>query len=294
MDARDPIVVGYDGRPQSQDALALAEAVARPTGRRLVLVWVEPVGPLDLPFETVFEPIQEKAEAALRLVADQVRERGIAAEARVGLLGSAAQGLTEFAEQESAALVVIGSSDRGLLGRVFAGSVGRVLLHSSPCPVAVAPRGLAEAGPPTLARIGVGYDGSPESQGALAWAEEFASLAGATLRLLVVPEEHLSAERVLEDAIDRVSEVQATGKVRRGPPASLLEAHSETVDLLVVGSRGYGPLRRVLLGSVASRLLGHSHSPVVVTPRAAVERRRSACANEAADHEPYDDAVVEG
>lgn len=280
-----PIVVGYDGSEESRDALALAKALAAASRSRLLLAWVEPVGPLALPHEVVFKSIQDRAEGALAEVARDLRSQDFEVSTRVGLLGSPAQGIHELAEDASAELIVVGSGHRGRVGRVLAGTVGTRLLHGSPCPVAIAPRGLA-AEPIELERIGVGYDGTPEAELALAWAEKLARAVGARLDLLVVSEDHSTdlidigrekrrrAQRILADGLDRVTDVVARGALNSGLSSEQLTRFSERIDLLVVGSRGYGPLRRVLLGSVSAHLAGHSACPVVITPRAAVEHRR--------------------
>lgn len=276
MTRQNPILVGYDGSEESRDALALAKALAATTRASLLLAWVEPVGPLDVPYDAGFRPIQARAEEALAEVAQELRKEGFEVRTRVGLLGSAAEGIHELGEEAAAQLVVVGSSHRGRVGRVLTGTVGTRLLHGSPCPVAVAPRGFAGE-PVSLARIGVGYDGAPESELALAWAERLARAAAARLELLVVPdEEELSAERVLADGLDRVTEAHAQGAVRGGSAVEELVRLSERVDLLVIGSRGYGPLRRVLLGSVSAHVVGRSSCPVVVAPRGAVEHRATA------------------
>jgi nucleotide-binding universal stress UspA family protein len=282
-----PVLVGYDGSDESRDALALAKTFAAAFGSPLLLTWVESVGPLDLPYEVVFEPIQDRAEDALAEVARDLREHDFEVTTRVGLLGSAAQGIHELAEEASPQLIVVGSSHRGQAGRVLAGTVGTRLLHGSACPVAIAPRGLA-AKPTSLDRIGVGFDGSAEAELALAWAEKLAAAIGASLDLLVVSEDHSTdvvdigrarrrrAQRILTDGLDRVTEVYARGVVKSGLASDHLTHFSERMDLLVVGSRGYGPLRRVLLGSVSAHLAAHSACPVVVAPRGAVEHRRVA------------------
>jgi nucleotide-binding universal stress UspA family protein len=279
-----PIVVGYNGRDESRDALALAKTLARASNSWILLVWVEPVGPLDVPYETIFAPIQDRAEQALEEVARDLREQDFEVGTRVGLLGSAAQGIHQFAEDEAAELIVVGSSHRGPAGRVLAGTVGTRLLHGSACPVAIAPRGLADR-PVHFQRVGVGYDGTPESEMALSWAETLASAAGASLDLLVVSEDHSTdlvdigrerrqrAERILAHGLDRVTEVTARGAVKSGLALEHLMHLSERVDLVVVGSRGYGPLRRVLLGSVSAHLATQSRCPVAIVPRGTVEYR---------------------
>ena len=61
--------------------------------------------------------------------------------------------------------------------------------------------------------------------------------------------------------------VAATTERLTGDPAELLAEYSKHVDLLVVGSRGYGPLRAVLAGGVGGRVLRTAHCPVIIVPR---------------------------
>jgi nucleotide-binding universal stress UspA family protein len=280
-----PILVGYDGSDESRDALALAKGLAAVSGSPLMLAWIEPVGPLDLPYDTIFEPIQDRAEDALDEVARGLREQGLQVSWRVGLFGSAAQGIHELAEEEPAALIVVGSSHRGRVGRVLAGTVGRRLLHGSPCPVAVASRGLADAGEWRPAVIGVAYDGSPEAHAALEHARYLARAAQATLKVIAVAELMSTAQEAIDPEVFRQAsrkrarellgeashvlreEFTVVTQMAEGEPGRELLTISENLDLLVLGSRGYGPLRRVLLGSVSSYLIEHCRCAVIVTPR---------------------------
>jgi len=282
-----PILVGYDGSEQSRDALALAKQLARATDSWLLLTWIEPVGPLDLPYEAVLRPIQDRAEEALDEVARHLRDEDYAVGTRVGLLGSVAQGIHELAEEESAELVVVGSSHRGRVGRVLAGTVGTRLLHGSPCPVAVAPRGLADAGQWRPATVGIAYDGTPEARAALEEARQVARAARATLKVVAVADVISSPHETVDlDTFRLASEERAqewlheargalhddftvVTELATGEPGHELEAASERLDLLVLGSRGYGPLRRVVLGSVSSHLVEHCRCPLIVVPRGA-------------------------
>ena len=284
------ILVGYDGSEQARDALCLAEGLAGLTGGRLLLAYVERLGPYELPAASLVDALRERAEQRLAQVLDEVTERGNRAEAHPVLLGSAAYGLHELAETERPDLIVVGSSHRGRIGTALAGTVGVRLLHGSPCPVAVATTGLAKNGAWRPKTVGVAYDGSPEADLALECAHELAHAAHATVRIVVVAEEWKTpyievpvdaeairaqtrerAMRWLRDARERLRGdwgiLNVIGEVVEDEPARALAGATEHLDLFVLGSRAYGPVRRVLLGSVASHVLSHGRCPVIVPPR---------------------------
>jgi nucleotide-binding universal stress UspA family protein len=77
-------------------------------------------------------------------------------------------------------------------------------------------------------------------------------------------------EEELAQAVSALdADIDASGTLLEGGPRELLARASGELDLLVVGSRGYGPLRAVLLGSVSSALVRSAQSPLVVVPRGA-------------------------
>jgi nucleotide-binding universal stress UspA family protein len=167
----------------------------------------------------------------------------------------------DAAHSEDAGLIVTGSARTALH-----------VLHGSPLPVAVAPAGFADGPEDRLRVIGVGFDGQPESRAALRIAERVALEQEATLRVyaVVLPGGEGLNERLHEEVGRLDTRVRAAASVRRGDPAAALtEATREGLDLLVLGSRGYGPLRRVVFGSVSSRLLAAAECPVLVLPRQA-------------------------
>jgi nucleotide-binding universal stress UspA family protein len=161
-------------------------------------------------------------------------------------------------------------------------------LHGAPCAVAVAPRGYARA-THALRLIGVGYDASPESQHALDVAWRLAGRASAhvratmvvqaaspiwptTMRYAVWPSDVASARRRAEETLERaVAGVRdrVTPEVVVGKAWRVLASSSGDLDLLIVGSRAYGPLRRVILGSTSTHLFREAACPVVVLPRGA-------------------------
>jgi nucleotide-binding universal stress UspA family protein len=187
-------------------------------------------------------------------------------------------------------LIVIGSSRRGAIGRVVAGDTVRATLTAAPCAVAVAPKGMAEADG-SISRIGVGFDGSPESEMALDRAAALGRAAGASLDVVDVVanigapvfgwpygfdvDELLAASRrTATELVDHATEgldLPVRREVRFGFPGRELVEVSDRVDLLVVGSRGFGPARRVIAGSTSDYVVHHAHCPVVVLPRSAVE-----------------------
>lgn len=186
---------------------------------------------------------------------------------------SAAQLLHERAEESDAHLVVLGSSHTGRFGRVVPGATGERLLHGSPCAVAVVPR--AHAGG-TIAGIGVAYDASPEADAALEHAIALARCLHARLELIgvVTPDPYEADESAhsvqvhLERALRELPfDVDGTIVRLHGEPAEALASHSAHLDLLVTGSRGYGPLRSVIVGGVSGRLIRTAHCPVIVVPR---------------------------
>jgi nucleotide-binding universal stress UspA family protein len=183
----------------------------------------------------------------------------------LGPLKSAADA-TDAAQLEHADLIVMGS-------RRDAAHVSQ----GSPIPIAVAPAGFADAPRDRIRVIGVGFDGQPESRAALRVAEQLALEHEATMRVfaVILPaamatsriEESLEGD--LYEEVERLDHrVRAAAKANRGQPVETLLARArEGLDLLVVGSRGYGPLRRVLFGSVSGELIAKADCPVLVLPR---------------------------
>ncbi|MDW5596788.1 universal stress protein [Conexibacter stalactiti] len=289
------ILIGFDGSSHGEDALALGRALAAAEGGDTELV-------VAIVYKAVIQKDSHGTESdyqgRLRYEAEQELERARAqapelpAEAfRAVRASSAASGLHRLAEELEAEAIVVGTSHRGALGRVWAGSATEQVLHGAPVPVAVAPVDYAkrEESERTLRRVGVAYDGSPESKHALGRAIALAQAAGAQVVPISVVdlrtpttiaygyEKYVDAVRELvalelREAGETVAGAADVDLVEReGEPARELAEASKTVDLLVAGSRGYGPLKRVLLGSVSSRLVREAEGPLLLLPRSAVE-----------------------
>jgi nucleotide-binding universal stress UspA family protein len=261
------VLVGIDGRAGGRDAAALASSLMASAGK-LTLAYVHT------------SEVEEEREDALKLLE---RERA-AADVQADLVDvvstSPGRGLHERAEAQGADLLVVGSCSRGVLGRAMLGDDTRASLNGAPCAVAVAPLGYAGKRVP-LAKIGVAYNGSPESVAALAAARELASATGATVHVLEVvsipsvayaglipPAIGESIEVLVQQANERMKELPGVeARAVYGLAGEELAAFGEEVDLLVVGSRGYGPVRRLVIGSTSEHLARHARCPLLVLPR---------------------------
>jgi nucleotide-binding universal stress UspA family protein len=290
------IVAGYEGAAPGDDALALGAGLARATGDRLLVVSVYPeespigIGRVDAEWVAY---MREQAEEISGCARDFLAPRGVEAEFRVLGSGSAAHGLDDVAAAEDASMIVVGSANRTARRRISPGSTGERLLHGAVCPVAVAPRGLRDRpGELPLERIGVAYVDTPESREALAIGGDLAARTGAALRLftVVAPRAEVfspvigrdaeeaflarlreGAREALDSALGSLPDaVDASSELLEGDVVDELAALDEReVDVLVCGSRGYGPVRRVLLGGVSRRLIRRAACPLVVVPRSA-------------------------
>lgn len=282
------IIVGYDGSERARDGLALGKLIAEASGADLVVAGVFQFDPM----WGGLDPNFQEAEA------DYAREieraaKSVGAESEAMVSSSPGRGLHELAEEIGADLVVVGSSHRSRAGQVLAGNVGTALLHGSPCSVAIAPHGYAAGADPRLAEIVVAYDGSPEAQMALEDAIALARASEALLKLVTVAEppvishgkgasssqgwqalkervEEMMRERLEQAAASIPNDVRLESVlVSDEPTTALAQVARHDGALLMLGSRAYGPLRRVLLGTVATELARRAPCPVIVHPRPA-------------------------
>ena len=283
----NPIVVGVDPTHEDREPLAFAARLAELTGAPLVAVAGYPAHVIPTRIDT------PEYNRLMRRGAEEALARAAAAlplETRTLAVGgqSAARALHDALAALDAGLLVLGSAHRGALGRVVAGSVADRMLHGAGCPVAVVPRGYEV--PPVVGRIGVAFVDTPEGRSALAAGAALAARSGAPLDVVTAvppvdwsgitpaPGSYPAANAAAREAAERtaraaVEELAGTADatvtaVGEGTVDALV-ARSEGWDLLVCGSRGYGPLRTVLLGSVSLSLSHAARCPLLVLPRAA-------------------------
>lgn len=290
------ILVGYDPQTLDRAPVRFGIAAARFTGAPLIVASACAGPTMDEAFSTAYldEELAPQAEQELGQLKAEVEADGVAMEWRELRSTSAPRALHEAAEHEDAGLLVVGSTGHGAVGRVLIGSTAQRLMHGAPCAIAVVPHGW-EAGR-GLHTIGVAYAHTEEGREALRGAHALARRAGAALRVLTVVKVPLGAHKETEarrtggvrgkdfDEVEGEHRVQAETAVRGAvaqlagdvdiqvdafleDPAETLIRVSEHVDLLVCGSRGYGPLRAVLLGGVSRRVAAEARCPVIVLPR---------------------------
>jgi nucleotide-binding universal stress UspA family protein len=279
------IVVGYDDSSEAKDALALGQQLAAASGGELV---VSAVSVVHATLRANVDPVEVEDEHDLMAHAGAAAQAAGATSRDVEST-SVPRGLHELAEEIGADLVVVGSSRHSAAGQVFLGNVGVSLLHGTPCAVAVAPKGYADAAGVPLSNVVVGYDGSPEAQVALDAASELARATGARIRLVaaaepppmvfgragsggwaaVKDEVEAALRKRLEDAAASIEGDVHAELVGEAPADALADAAREPGSIVFLGSRGYGPVRSVLLGSVSRALARMAPAPIVVHPRGA-------------------------
>jgi nucleotide-binding universal stress UspA family protein len=215
--------------------------------------------------------------------------------------GEDGEDLSQLARAEAADLVVLGSTHHGPVGRILPGTTVARLLADAPCAVAVAPPGFGKpSGLDTEWRplsggiedvgmrvVGVGYDGSRAAGEALKIAAGLAIPNGAALRVYAVAPKHAPVpsadgsghspgapteagvlQQALHDAVAGLpSETRALPAFMRGSAATeLIDAVRLGVDLLVLGSRVGGPLRRNFHHSISNAVLAEAPCPVLISP----------------------------
>lgn len=279
----DVVAVGIEDTEESRDALRFARQLADREEAELHVVSVH--------HDTVFYEGREQIEALresyfARMVEFAREEIGEPFSFHEITEVSAPRGLTETAEKINAGILVIGSSHRGPIGRVLLGDAGARLASGAPCAVAVTPRGWADASPDRIRKIGIGFEATPDAEAALTYGSELAGKLGASVLILgVIPAKvhrgrggfsdlaywNLLKEEMednLAEATKRANVDEVESEIRAGFPVDELTRASNDLDLLVLGSRSYGPVRRVLLGGTSVPVMRSSACPVVVVPRA--------------------------
>jgi nucleotide-binding universal stress UspA family protein len=275
----------------SRDAIAFGIHLARAEHAELLLAAISssPLGAGDSLYEGVVHPEMERELRALRpLVPDTIA-------VRMRVLGatSVVRGLHRLVDETGTDVIVFSAAD---LRRSGHGNLALEALHDAPCAVAVVPDGYREDR--VAADVAVAWVDTAEARAALEAGIRLAKHNGGTLRIVhVLRMPHgiadqlwlgpsgtaawlESARRDGEDALARALEqvdkrVPATTELREGVCGHELATAGLGCAMIVTGSRGYGGLRRLVLGSTTAALLQGASVPVLTLPRAVAEHGNS-------------------
>lgn len=290
------IVAAYDGSDHSERALdwAIADALEQQLPLKIVLSTGSQTG-LDQSIYGAFaEALQEESERLARAAVAKAKTAGVTAQGVIER-GDAA-GVIVY-EAKDAALVVMGKrGHHGIRGRV--GSVSSAVAAHSTAPVVILPeswnpdeRETRPEGETFAGAVVVGVDKLGTENKAVGVAARYAADHGLTLAVVnVVPttgylpvnsyeleqavQEQLKApaqeltDRVAEELRGQYPGLDVVTRVLEGRPADALVDASRTADLLVMGTRGYGGFRGLLMGSVSQAVLADAESPMMVVPTA--------------------------
>ncbi len=269
------VVIGFKPDERGDDAAALGELLGRTAGGRVERIHVERGSPAKELFE-----LAERGEANLIALGSTHR-------ASLGRVtpGSVAEYLLNGARCRLAIAPRAFARARAVLAAEARGEEADDVPAGSPLPSVR----------DELRVVGVGFDGTLESRGAAAEAAELARRAGASMRLIGIDPpapRQLGAQSAapaspvrvrsklqgqLHDAAASLPpELRVLPVYERGEPVEkLLEQAAQGMDLLVLGSRGFGPVLRLLLGSVSGRVIRDAPCPVLVMPRLGTDSGQS-------------------
>lgn len=260
------VVVGVKGPEAGRDALCLARALTSANGN-LTLANVQVVAPKPAPDSGAAGSAARRRDVLERLEA--LREAShLDAEVVYAEARGVRRGLHDLARARDADLLVIAASRQDEVYRDLVGDDARELLVDAPCAVAVAPVGYADRGGP-FRKIGIAYDGSPESARALDVARNLADEQHARLSAFQAVSGPGRIEDTVEDEVARARErIGALGGVdahaEYGDAASELRRYGRSLDLLVLGSRSHSPVARALGQGTPERLADEPPCPLLV------------------------------
>lgn len=286
----EKILLSTDGSEYSEGAVREAIKLAKKCGSKLTVLSVVDTNP---EFDTLAPQIVEKKAKEVRSNLEAVQAR--AKKEGVDCVTTVREGedsykyIVDEAAKNKSSMIVMGRRGRTGLKRLMMGSVTARVIGHAPCNVLVVPR----AAQLQFANIVVATDGSRHSVAAASEAIGLAKRNGSVLTVLsVVPSEistpvdidftvsqrELIAEKEMQEAEKNVRAVKEAAQkenvsvkayIMSGKPADAVieTAREKIADLIVLGSHGRTGLERLLMGSVAERVIVLASCPVLVVKR---------------------------
>jgi nucleotide-binding universal stress UspA family protein len=286
------VLFATDGSKEAEAAATWLSAFPLPANARALVLAVQelPPSPLDIPTVREFDrALLDEARGATGRAAARLRERFATIETRV-VTGEPRQTIVDVAAEWDADLVVVGARGLGAIASAVLGSVSLAVARHAPCPVLVVRPTVRP-----LASVVVAFDGSTWAQRAVRFIANLplpteigvrlvgvvappripGTVPAARALLTSAATEATAARRAalataLDKAAAQLDGLNTTRDVAVGVPAETL-ARADA-DLIVLGARGLGPLKRLLLGSVSEQVLRHAHCPVLIVRGGVMER----------------------
>jgi nucleotide-binding universal stress UspA family protein len=267
----DNILIATDGSGFSIGAVRVAVAMAGKCGARLLALSVVVSNP---EYDALTPEFMKAAEETAQSHLKGIREKAGTIECELLVVHGASpyQEIVDAAERHRADIIVVGSHGRTGLMRAMMGSVAARVIGHAPCDVLVVPAATVMWGKGIL----LASDGSRYGDAAAVTAGRLARLCGLPLTVLCVTESAVAGGDVARETVHRIeTALAAEGMsvrtlVREGrPDRAIVQAARDTgADLIVMGSHGHTGLERLLMGSVAERVIGHAECPVLVVKSA--------------------------
>lgn len=290
------IAVALDGSEFAERALPAGAALSRLFGARLALISVLPargalrVLPKGRSSGNPLETGQVEIEAYLSQLAGQYRNQGVEVDYYVAA-GPVAPAIDVLTRELDADLLIMSTHGRSGISRFMLGSNASALIQLLRQPVLLLrPQALDEGALPVVGRVLVTLDGSSFAERVLPWVQRTYQATGAEVLLLVTPEvPEPSLYGAMADAVDELRQQAETNAQRylehissqlheaglpvqtlvegSRPATTILDvAEREQVDLIMLATHGRGGMDRLMLGSVADRVVHHSRCPVLLVP----------------------------
>ena len=290
------VAVGYLAGKSGRSALHLAVDAAKTLKSSLVVVtvvprpWMTPSpARIDAEYAAWADKLGADSQSEAQRCVDQIGE-GIEVSFKTVASRTAGEGLLEAAEEIGAQVLVTGSSSNGALGQVVLGSTTDWLLHTSPIPVAISPRGYRGAKSDKLLRITCAYSGTPESVQVVERVAALTDELDASMRVVTYairgrtmfpPEVGLHAEdsllaewaQQLKEMLEKLKADKVVGEdvelqvvTGNGWDEALDATEWDDGELLALGTTSRRSIKTVFLGSHGAKIIRHSPVPVLVLP----------------------------
>ena len=280
------LLVAYLATPGGEDAVAFGACLARTFGASLdIAVVIPPDPPETITSAAGFaEALDEAARQWVAGAADLV-PGDVVAETHVVVDEHVAHGLIAETERVGATMLVVGASGGGITGRHSLGSVVNDLLHSSPVPLALAPRGFSHTGAERIREITTAIGSRPGAEILLDTALALSARGDLPLRLLsLVSRDDITGRTTDDEAVARAVDLANTSletahkRLSDQTPIASTVAQGRNVedavssvewhdgDMIMVGSSRLAAPGRLFLGATAAKMLSVLAVPLLVVP----------------------------